>query len=214
LEKKFSEFISALQTNLEHELPGEEAQYRMAPVQRLTRTQLLRDTGSTVNASVLILLYPLNGQAHFLLTERCSYDGVHSGQISLPGGKVDPDELFFNASAREAEEEVGIPAHSIKPLGPLTDLIIPASKFRVYPFIGYLNDFPSLSVNPKEVRSIRHVKVTDLLNPRLKSVQDFHASLHRKVQAPFYRFSEFEVWGATAMILSEFEEILKRTLKI
>jgi 8-oxo-dGTP pyrophosphatase MutT (NUDIX family) len=122
----FSSFISSLKHQFELDLPGEQAQYKMAPLGRPPKELAVYFAKKVKQSAVLILLYPDDGEIKTVLMERNSYNGVHSKQISFPGGKTEPEDSSFAVTAlREFEEEVGVARSEITIVGELTELFIP-----------------------------------------------------------------------------------------
>ena len=100
-------------------------------------------------AAVLALFYPdQNNDTKFLLTQRASYKGTHSAQISFPGGKCDLNDFNLEETAlRETDEEVGVSNKNVHIIRQLSDTYIPPSNFLVAPFMGYVNFTPSFNPN-------------------------------------------------------------------
>ena len=202
---QFQRYIQTLQEELQLELPGEQAQLKMAPPHRPTKGS----DAESKNAGVLILLYPENSGIYTVLIKRPVYEGVHSGQISLPGGKYeyDKDQNIIDTAFRETHEEVGIHQNAIHLLGQLTPLFIPVSNIHVQPVIGYLNYKPSFIPDSREVDELYKIKINDLLAPECVTEDEIILADQQKIIAPYYKLDHIQVWGATAMILSEFFEI-------
>jgi 8-oxo-dGTP pyrophosphatase MutT (NUDIX family) len=153
-------------------------------------------------------LYQDGEDMRFFLTERTEQVQHHKGQISLPGGSWEQGEHLFETATRETEEEIGVPQTDIEIIGELTPLFVIVTGFMIHPFVGYLNYVPKLVPHPGEVFNDFSVSVDDLLNPQnlqteLWTIRD------NPVDVPFFKFNEYKVWGATAMILSEFKQILE-----
>ncbi|UCH13486.1 MAG: CoA pyrophosphatase [Bacteroidales bacterium] len=186
-------------------LPGEASQNKMIPV---TRSPLNIDI-TFQSSSVLILLYPYNNEMNVILMKRTLDDTPHSGQISFPGGRFEPgDNSLQETALREAEEELGISASGIEILGHLTPLQIQVSNMEVKPFVGVLYKKPLFRPNPGEVDYLIEVKVKDLLDPGIieKKVEYIRGN---RIEMPYYNIRNNHIWGATAMILSEFLDILR-----
>ncbi|MBS3807787.1 MAG: CoA pyrophosphatase [Bacteroidales bacterium] len=191
---------------LKKPLPGQSAQYKMAPGSRHEKTSN-RDARE---AGVLILLYPRNDELYTVLIQRPVYQGVHSGQISFPGGKKEPgDHDLIYTALRETHEEVGIPVQQIHVLGKLTPLYIPVSNHRVQPVIGSLSDPPRLVPDKKEVERIYQIRIRELMEPDCLIQNESILENNRQIRAPFFKYDRLRIWGATAMILSEFLEICR-----
>jgi len=193
---------------LRQALPGEVAQRKMAPAFRGS----FPDQGEPVRAAVLILLYPVNMETHLVLIKRNVYDGPHSGQVSFPGGAWEVDDLSLEQTAiRETREEIGILV-DVEILGALTPLHIPVSNFLVSPFVAWADQHPVFQPDPSEVQYVIEVALRQLLDPE---VLDYELLYHmgRPVETPFYRVGQEKVWGATAMILSEFLQLASQQQK-
>jgi 8-oxo-dGTP pyrophosphatase MutT (NUDIX family) len=195
-----------IREELKKDPPGSEAQYRMAPGLRLR----INPNASVKKAAVLVLLYPVEGSLNTVFIRRTQYSGIHSGQISLPGGKmekIDPD--IARTALREAEEEIGINPNDVEVLGQLSKLFIPVSNMLVYPVVGYIADKPVFRPQDKEVAELIETPVEEFLRPGV--VQDkTEIILFRRAKVPFYNINGNQIWGATAMIISEFTELLQR----
>jgi 8-oxo-dGTP pyrophosphatase MutT (NUDIX family) len=158
-------------------------------------------------AAGLLLLFPVDGSAHLVLTVRSHTLGRHSGQISLPGGVVEPGESFEQAAIREAHEEIGLTPDNIDILGHLTPLDIPVSGFRLHPVVAKRGTRPKLHPADGEVARILSVGVDELLDPsRVMRVRRTHDG--RSIDTPAFRVGGDEIWGATAMVLAEFLTLL------
>jgi 8-oxo-dGTP pyrophosphatase MutT (NUDIX family) len=198
IEKK----INDLKIRLQHSLPGESAHKKMAPSNR----PLKRDTNCQL-AGVMLLLYQVNEDLFTAFMKRTEYPGVHSGQISLPGGRYEAtDENLLKTALRETEEEFGIPQKNIEIIGNLTPLHIPVSGFDVYPFIGYLKAKPLFKTDPEEVAYLIEVSADFLCKPEIKKVEN-RIQNNKKICIPYFEINKNKIWGATAMILNEFIEI-------
>jgi 8-oxo-dGTP pyrophosphatase MutT (NUDIX family) len=194
-------------------LPGLPAQLRMSPPDR---PHVAPPQGASPRqAGVLLLLYPRRGALHFVLTRRTERLGTHSGQISLPGGRREPHDADLTATAlREANEELGVELNEADVLGHLTDLYVPPSHFMVYPTVASLDRTPVFHPQPGEVAEIIETPVAILFDPEVhaEAPRALVSLDGRVVSTPFYRIGGQQVWGATAMILSEFEALLQATL--
>lgn len=209
----FDEGVHLVRAALSIPLPGESAQRLMAPVTRKTLAELAADIPLIRESSVLILLYPdSKGKIHSLLIERPVTDHVHSGQLAFPGGKTEESDLSVAHTAlRETEEEVGVPAQSVEVIGTLSDLIIPASRFLVHPHIGVVSSTPKFTPNPEEVRALLPVSLTDLLT--LPRSEKSFATSYGHLKAPCFHLEGRDLWGATAMMVSEFRVMMENVGK-
>ncbi len=204
--------IEEIRYRLTQPLPGRDAQLRMAFAQRAAA--LLQNPYHPDNARiacVTLMLWQNNQDWHTVLIQRTKNPlDRHSGQVSFPGGKHDKsDKSLEHTALREAEEEIGVPPSQMEILGALTDLYIPVSNFIVHPFVGLLKGEPQFSPQPGEVESI--------LTPSISHFQQAANKEHRELvvgtgamvkDVPCFLVEGRAVWGATAMIMSEFLEIL------
>jgi len=200
--------IDKIRHKLSQTLPGRIAQLKMAPALRQHYKGAPDD--ATV-ACVLVLLFPKNDNWHFTLIQRVSHKkDRHSGQISFPGGRLEEDDKSLLAGAlREAEEEVGVARDEINVLGKLTQLYIPVSNFLVHPFVGFLEKMPEFVPQPSEVDSILEIPVAELNKKENKKTRDISGGRNIILKnVPYFDFEGKVVWGATAMMLSEFEWVV------
>lgn len=163
-------------------------------------------------SAVLGLLFPKHNELNLLLIKRVEDGKPHSGQISFPGGRRDPeDETLKMTALRETHEEVGIPATSITMLGALSSLYIPVSKSNVFPYIGFTQQQPEYILSIGEVQYVLEVPVKELFDPAIKSVKKITPSAFPDITltTPVYDWNaQHTIWGATAMMISELEELM------
>ena len=198
-----------LQEAFTKELPGKVAHVKMAPQPLDIRRFTTAFSEPPKKSGVLLLFYPDQGEVYFPLIKRPQYPGVHSGQVGFPGGKMepsDPDILF--TALREAEEEIGINASKVEVLGRLTDLYIPTSNFLVSPVVGFIQEKPSFVPEQREVARIIATEVISLFHPEVRKQTKLAVGGGMYLDTPYFEVEEEVVWGATAMILSEFIQVL------
>ena len=199
-----------ISNTLKENLPGLTSQLKMAPSVRFSGNGFTENSDKAVKSAVLFLLIPDLISYSTVLIERNIYPGAHSGQISLPGGKYEQSDLSLEVTAlRETHEEIGVSRDKIKILGSLTKLYIPVSNFIIQPFIGLLEDDPVFTPEPKEVQSIIKINLNKLFSKENRKIKTFSRDEH-SITAPYYEANGFHIWGATAMILSELGDVLKR----
>lgn len=153
--------------------------------------------------AVLLLLYPGPQGVSLPLIKRPEGPSVHSGQIALPGGGYEAAEHFpIETALRETEEEIGILRNSISVLGILTPLYIPPSNYSITPVVGATKvPEPAFRPEPREVDRVIPVRIDDL-RPSIETAEVLGST--GRWNAPCYRLGESIIWGATAMILSEY----------
>ncbi|MBN1119725.1 MAG: CoA pyrophosphatase [Anaerolineae bacterium] len=189
-----------------------DAWLRMAPRPHHTLHDLDGDVNGGRSAGVLILLYPVDGRLTFVLTRRTETVATHRGQISLPGGAFEPqDRSLADTALRETCEELSTCEDDIQMLGSLTPLHVVVSGFVIHPFVAYTPLRPDFRGEPTEVAEILEMPLADLLDDAIKVEErwDFQG-VGRDI--PFYRVNGLPLWGATAIILSEFEMRLRAVL--
>ena len=198
----FEVALERLQIALSKPLPGADAHAIMAPNPRREWPKgFNRD--EIRDAAGLLLLFPIATEAHIVLTVRADTLGRHGGQVSLPGGVAEPGETFEHAALREAHEEIALQAADVTVLGPLTPIDIPVGGFRLHPIVAATEKRPALVPSDGEVAQILEVPLADLFEPgrrtRISRVRN-----GREIVVPMFQIAGTEVWGATAMVLSEF----------
>ncbi|MDX1478721.1 MAG: CoA pyrophosphatase [Saprospiraceae bacterium] len=206
--QRLPEPIQDLARLLSQRLPGREAQLRMAHAARARGDLHMR--ADVRPAAVLILLYPRDDQWHTVLIERRHVPGDrHAGQISFPGGRQEPGETLYQTALREGQEEIAAPPEQIARVGALTALHIPVSNYLVHPFVGF-SPRPHIFIpQPSEVARIIEVPLTTLTNPSTRTLRQINLPNGTVLEdVPCFVFDEHLIWGATAMIISEFLSVI------
>lgn len=203
-----NDFLKKMQERLLFPLPGVEAQLKMAPA---TRINQLHGPKDAKQSGVMVLLFMENEEWHTLLMHRTEDGTTHGGQISFPGGKKEPADIDLVATAlRECEEEIGIKQNEIQTIGSLSPLYIPPSNFHVAPSIGVLSNDFQFNISTQEVQEVYKVPLTYLFNDNNKDTRVITTSTNLQLLSPVYVLQNSRVvWGATAMILSELEHLIK-----
>jgi 8-oxo-dGTP pyrophosphatase MutT (NUDIX family) len=225
---RYDEVIETLHAAFQHELPGPSAHAALAPRPRRQwpagfNPARIRD------AAGLLLVFPAPSRsttgvgpdwdrsrtgvgpeleaAHIVLTMRADTLGRHGGQISLPGGVVDPGETFEQAAIREAHEEIALPPEDVEVIGALTPLEIPVSGFRLHPVVATTRRRPAFRAADGEVAAILEIDLDELTRP---SALIEHSRRRDGVPmtVPGFHVRSVEIWGATGMVLAEFLMLL------
>lgn len=154
-------------------------------------------------SAVLVALsdgLPDRSGVHVLVTRRADHLRHHAGEVSFPGGRVEPDESPVVAALREAAEEVALAPHAVDVRGELPHLHTYVSGSYIVPIVGVVERPPALVPNPEEVDAAYWVPVTELLAPGVH-----HRELWRRgepdVSLEFFDLADDIVWGATARVL-------------
>jgi 8-oxo-dGTP pyrophosphatase MutT (NUDIX family) len=205
-----NETIEILKKLFRTPLPGEDSQKLMAP-SRIFTGDKYPDPSKAKDSSVFILLFRKNEQLFIPLIKRTEYNGAHSGQISLPGGKYEPGDInLLETAYRETYEEIGIKRENIIYAGTLTTLFIPNSNFNIVPHVGFIINQPEFHTSKREVQRLITLPI-DVLTDR-SYVKHFERTVNgKKIFAPYYSYKGDKIWGATAMILSEFGEMIRHS---
>ncbi len=203
---KLNHLIPTLQNALKEPLPGQIAHKKMARFGR--RFNFNHDVPPKL-AGVMILLYPKADNIYFVLMERQGHPlDPHQHQISLPGGKKETNETLEQTAFRETYEEIGVHPDLIHIIGPLSTVFVGVSNFLIHPFIGIAREMPIFTPEIEEVKTLLEVPLNDILTEKNIKVTDMVVRGYELKDVPYFDLAEKVVWGATAMVLSEFREIL------
>jgi len=166
-------------------------------------------------AAVIAALYEDDNKIRLILILRNTYNGVHSNQIGFPGGRVEEyDKTLFDTAIRETFEEIGIIVEKDALIRELQEIYIPPSNFNVYPFLVLLNHSPLFVKDDKEVKEIITIDLDSLLNCEITQTlipiptKLNELNLQNHIQVPTFKLAGYNVWGATAMMLSEIRDLI------
>ena len=211
----FDEFLVSLSKIKNIPLPAETSQFKMSPPFRRELISRYKEAMKHAKrAGVLALFYPDDSmQTHLALILRKTYKGVHSAQIGFPGGKYEDKDRSLKATAlRETFEEIGIAERSIEVIKQMTEVYIPPSNFYVQPFIGITSRTPKFIKQDEEVEDVIEVSLAHFLDEAIVVTKSVTTSYTIKADVPAFELNGHIVWGATAMMLSEIKDILKKVL--
>lgn len=207
--QSFDQLVANISTKLDNQnLPGRLAHQLMQPYYIHAKRMNFPINPLAKKSAVLILIFQKNNEPHVLFIERPENTGVHSGQISFPGGKFEQADIDYTTTAlRETEEEVGINRTEIEILGSISKVYVAASNFMIYPIVGYMSKQPKYITN-EEVKSVLEVPLSFLHDAKIEE-KPIQSALGIILQAPYIAIEDKILWGATAMITSELIHITK-----
>lgn len=192
-------------------LPGEKVHAELSPLRKLS-SEAIKEATVIKESAVAIHLFEKNGDLQIILTQRNTYEGAHSGQVSFPGGKMDDSDVnLIHTARRESYEEIGISIDDGKLIGALTEIYIPVSKFRVKPYVFFHDEeIQNLTPDPREVESIFFLPRLYLVSDELLIKKNIIISTDFTLAGvPCFVFQDYTIWGATAIVLNELKHILK-----
>ena len=201
-------WLAGLRERIRGPKPGLSAQMTMAPSPRPGRRPYTEVEDTSLKAGIMLLLYPRDGRFHVVFIRRASTVLHHKDQISFPGGQIESGEDGIGAALRETHEEIAVPAETIEIIGSLTPLYIEPSNFCVYPVVGVSKKTPSFRSDPVEVAEIIEVPVDHLFDPAHLRAETRMID-GQIIRIPYFEYRHHKIWGATAMVLAEFLEILR-----
>ena len=218
---KYTSIIQELQEALKLELPAARAHINLAPVDRVEGLETRIWPKDAKLSAVTFLLFIADDDLKLLVMKRTEDNSVHSGQISFPGGKKDPEDKDLQETAiREFFEETGVQLTVDDYLGRLSDLYIPPSNFIVQPFIAFLPQLPELKPNDSEVKALHIISLKELFSTKALKREEVVLRQRGKqsytIKAPCYKIRpsltsnmELCIWGATAMMIRELQVIVE-----
>lgn len=196
---------------LQNDKPGWQAQVLMTPDPYRLKKPPVHKQESCRRSAVMVLLVQDEETAtvQVTLTVRSKALKHHAGQVSFPGGGIDPGETVVEAALRESQEEVGINPADVEILGELTHLYIPVSNNLMFPIVGCVNSDVTFYPDPREVHEVFTVPVSTLFDRTIVQQKDWTIQ-GKATSFPYWNIhGEVPVWGATAMILSELVELIR-----
>lgn len=192
----------------QEDLPGYTAHLELTPYRKNVQPQDIKE--DTRNGAVAIIISFHANTPTIILTKRANYDGVHGGQISFPGGKIDEHDLDLKFTAqRECREETGIILESHNFICKLSEIYIPPSNFLVHPFL-FITENKFIGIENNEVNYFIEFPLSHLnddLALKNADIKLFNGSIIKN--APCFIYKNEIIWGATAAILNEMRWIIR-----
>lgn len=191
---------------LKGKLPESNSHLKMLPPNRVLKPAP-EDKSRVKYSSVLLLLFPEKDGLKVCLIKRPAYMKHHAGQIALPGGRIEPNESAQKTALRETHEEIGITSDKIRMLGTLSSFYVEVSRFLITPFVGWMGHKPEFILCAAEVEKT-------ILFP-IKAFNPPHSTIELKtltgmLEVPCVKYDGEIIWGATAMILAEFYDLIQQ----
>jgi len=203
--------IQHIKQKLNQDLPGLSSHLKMASSNRIHELKNAEmQMKSAMKSAVMILLYPYNNQLKVVLIRRSFYVGIHAGQIAFPGGRYEDFDIEIkNTALREIQEEIGLNSENIEVIGRISDIYVPPSNFLISVFVGYLPQKPQYKIDEREVNEIIEIELSEFYKKDNILEKEFVVpSTSTSVFAPYYKVGNIELWGASAMVMSEFLDII------
>ena len=204
--------INDIKQKLQRPLPGYLSHKKMSTANR--DEELLRFKANPQNAkksAVFILLFNDDDRLKVVFIRRSFYVGIHAGQIAFPGGRFEESDLTVqNTALREIEEEIGVKSDKIEIIGRLTDIYVPPSNFLISVFVGFMKEKPMFTADVREVDEIIEVDLDEFFKAGVIQEMEFVVSSNNySVLAPYYKVKNADIWGASAMVMTELLDILQ-----
>jgi 8-oxo-dGTP pyrophosphatase MutT (NUDIX family) len=209
---KFDLFLNKVEDLKSMPLLGNEAHSNLLPIDTQQRNRALANDDNPRLSGVAAIFHANdNGDTALFLIERQTYKGLHSGQIAFPGGKFEQtDGSLEHTARRETFEEIGVSPQQLVLINSLTKVYIPPSRFLVQPFMFVLSKKATVLKDPREVKSIIQLPISQLLDDQILQVGKMEVAEGINMKTPYFAIDNHKVWGATAMMLSEIKLMLRK----
>ncbi len=209
--QKSRELIDFLRTRLNENLPGKSSHLKMAPLIGKKPFRRFVSKGRHKNSSVMLLLFPDEfSEINLFFTLRSDKLTTHKGQISFPGGASEPGETAIQTAFRETYEEIGVSEDKIEFIGYLSQLFVPPSNSLIQPIVCFCEEKPTLKLNPDEVSELFALPIETFFKSELLVREKWNIE-GWLVDVPFWNVHLTPLWGATAMILQEFLDLIEES---
>ncbi len=200
-----------IRQKLSQPLPGLVSHLKLAPKTRVKEiTEYCEKIINARKSAVMILLFHEGSDLKVIIIRRSFYVGIHAGQIAFPGGRYEEEDgNVENTAKREIAEEIGITADKIEVLGRLSDIYVPPSNFLISIFVGYLDQRPVYKIDEREVAEVIEIDFNDFYKENIIHEKEFVVpSDHSSTIALYYQVGNIELWGASAMVMTEFLDVV------
>jgi 8-oxo-dGTP pyrophosphatase MutT (NUDIX family) len=212
LQSELANIKTRLKEALSSELPGDSAHRLMLPQGR--ELYPATDNSGVIQSSVLIVLFPYKGTINTCLIRRPLEMRNHGGQIAFPGGRYETcDTDLFQTALRESFEEIGTDRNQLEIMGRLTPLYIQVSNFIINPVIAWSETIPDFKIDNQEVDELFVIPVGKFSNHTSTQIREV-STIYGTFEVSGYYIDQLFIWGATAMIIAEFNEIFKKLLVV
>lgn len=203
--------IEDIRKKLSNPLPGDKAHSPLSPSGRPIASEKLKNSNIFTESAVGLILFEYKNNLDIILTQRSAYNGIHSKQVSFPGGKKETYETnLLQTAIRETEEEIGLKRDKMQLLGQLSPIYIPVSNFKVQPYVLHYTESPIFERQVREVSEIFHFPLPLLFNRKILKRTDIEITGRSPMlDVPYFEIRNKVVWGATALILNEFKVLLQ-----
>lgn len=198
------DYFTLISGLLKNPLPGNISHQKMLPSGRTLHPLPLQNS-KIKKSSVLLLLFEEENDLNVCLIKRPAHMKHHAGQVAFPGGKIENYETPLHTALRETTEEIGVTPDSVKIAGSLSEVYINVSNFLVLPFIGWTDSKPEWKINKQEVEKVFSFPILKFGNKKEYSLV---STTTGTMEVPCFRFENEIIWGATAMIIQEFTDLI------
>ena len=202
--------VEIIKERFKYPLPGEAAHIPLSPSGRGISSETIKKAIHYKESAVALILFEERSQLNGILMQRQVYKGFHSGQVCFPGGKKEDFETNLSDTAiRETIEEIGLQEEKFNLLGELTPVFIPVSNFKIQPFVVQYTDIPLFNPDVREVKEVFSFPIEQLIQEdAIQRTKIQIADDEFLDDVPYFNINGKIVWGATALILNEFRDLL------
>lgn len=202
--------VEVIKERFKYPLPGEAAHILLSPLGRRISSETIKKAVHYKESAVALILFEEHSKLNGILMQRQEYKGFHSGQICFPGGKMEAFESTLKETAiRESIEEIGLQKEKFNLLGELTPVFIPVSNFRIQPFVIQYTEIPKFHLDSREVKEVFSFPIDQLIHEDIIQKTKIQITDNQFLDdVPYFSINGKVVWGATALILNEFRDML------